>query len=201
MKKILIATKNSHKQKKLSGIVSEFYTPDIKKNLQDIKEVGNSFLEIAENKAKKYSKIYKCLAISTDSGAVIPALGDKWDPIKTKRFASTDKERIKKLLKMMKGKKNRVIEWYEALAVANNGKLIFSTQAKAMDGEIDKIFNPKFYREGIWLCSITSFSQFNGKNFFELTDAEIKKTENSWGKLKQKFQKFIKKALNKALYL
>lgn len=193
MQSILIATKNPHKEKKLSEIVSGFYAPEIKNDLQSIEEEGNNFLEIAENKAKEYSKICDCLAIATDGGAMIPALKGKWNPIKTRRFAETDKERINELLKMMEGKEDRTEEWYEALAIADKGKLIFSTQAKAMDGVIDKTFNPKFYQEGIWLCSITSFSQFGGRNYFELTDQEKSATEDSWNKLKKSFAKFMKK--------
>lgn len=190
MQKILIGTKNPHKRKKLSWIVEKYFIPEIKDNLKEAPETKDSFLKIAEEKALFYSKKYKGLVISTDGGAVIPALPE-WKPIETKRFTKTDKERIEKLLKMMEGKEARTIEWHEAIALVDNGKLIFSSQAKAMDGQIDKVFNPKFYREGIWLCSITSFPQFDNKNFFELTDEEVEATEDSWGKLKNKFEEFM----------
>ena len=160
MQKILIATKNPHKQEKLTEIVSSYFIPQKADKLEKVEEIGNTFLEISQNKAIDYSKQYKGFAISTDGGAVIPALGDKWDPLKTKRFGATDKERIDKVLEIMKDKKDRAVEWYECIAVANNGKIVFSTEARAMDGVIDKEFNPKYYKEGIWLCSITSFPQF-----------------------------------------
>ena len=191
-KEILIATSNPHKQKKLIGIVNGYYVAKIEKNLKPIEEKGTTFIEVARNKAIDYSKKYNCLAISTDGGAVIPAL-KSWEPMKTRRFGKTDKERIEKLLFLMEKIKNRKVEWYEAIAMAKKGKLLFSAQAQAMDGEIAYSFNPKFYKEGIWLCSITNFSQFKNKNFFELTDSERKKTEDSWKKLKEKFAKFQKK--------
>ncbi len=193
MKKILIATRNPHKQKKLAEIVSNYFVPEIRNDLEEAGEYGDNFLEIAENKAKNYSKKYNCLTISTDGGAVIPSLSE-WEPSKTKRFARTDQERIEKLLKMMEGKTDRTVKWYEAIAIAENGKIIFSAQARAMDGVIDKQFNPKFYRPGIWLCSITSFPQFNNKNFFELNEKEVEAVEDSWSKLKEKFEKFITKS-------
>jgi len=192
MLKIFIGTKNKHKREKLSWIVEKYFRPEIKDNLKEAPETKENFLEIAEEKAIFYSKECKCLAISTDGGAVIPAIPE-WKPIETKRFAKTDKERINKLLKMMEGKKNRIVEWHEAIALADNGKLLFSEQAKAMDGQLDKIYNPQFYREGIWLCSITSFPQFNNKNFFELTDEEVEATEDSWERLKNKFDEFMQK--------
>ena len=190
MKKILIATKNPHKQKKLSEIVSNYFEPKIKNNLEEVEEHGNSFLKIAKNKAIDYSKKYNCLSISSDGGALFPTIPE-WEPTKTKRFANTDKERIKKLIKMMEKKDDKTVEWHEAIAMAENGKLIFSAKAKAMDGIIDKKFNPNFYKKGIWLCSITSFPQFENKNFFELNKEETEATENSWSKLKKKFNNFM----------
>ena len=189
--KILIATSNLHKQKKLTEIVNGYYIAKIEKNLKPVKEKGVTFIEIARNKAIDYSKKYDCLAISTDGGAVIPAL-KSWESVKTRRFGKTEKERIEKLLFLMRGIKNRKVEWHEAMAMAEKGKLLFSAQAQAMDGEIAYSFNPEFYQEGIWLCSLTNFSQFKNKNFFELTDSERKKTEDSWKKLKNAFIKFQK---------
>lgn len=192
MQNILIASSNPHKQKKLSEIVNGFYIPEVKEHLDVVEEYGENFLEIAEKKAVEYSVKYNCLAISTDGGAIIPALST-WEPIKTRRFGSNDEERINKLLGLMKDKQDRTIEWHEALALADKGKLLFSAQEKAMDGVISKQFNPENYREGIWLCSITDFPQFGGKNFFELTENEQAATEDSWDKLKEDFRKFVSK--------
>lgn len=80
------------------------------------------------------------------------------------------------------------------MAVADNGKLLFSIEAEAMPGLISEHFNPSHYQPGIWLCSITEFPQFGNKNFFELTPEERAKTENSWAKLKVKFAQFMDKS-------
>lgn len=191
MQEILIATTNPHKQKKLSEIVREFYRPKILDTLKSVEERGSTFLEIAQNKAVEYSKKYNCLAISTDGGAVIPALSI-WEPLRTRRFCNTDEERIKNLLELMKDKKDRTIQWYEALAVADRGKLIFSVQERAMDGVISQSFDPVKYREGIWICSITDFPQFGDRNYFDLNEKEREATEDSWTKLKKRFTEFVK---------
>lgn len=191
MKNIIIGTKNPHKQEKLSWIVEGYYNPQIINDLETAPETGTDFLSIAKEKAIFYSKKYKGLAISTDGGAIIPGL-PTWDPIHTKRFANTDEERINKLLKLMSDKENRTVEWHESIAIANNGKIIFSDSAKAMDGQLSKEFNPEFYKPGIWLCSITYFPEFNNKNFFELNEEELKLSEDSWQKLKNSFIKFKK---------
>lgn len=189
---ILIGTTNKFKREKLVEIVQGYFRPLVKDQLVGVEEVGGTFLEIAQNKAIEYSKQYDCFAVSTDGGAVIPGL-DNWQPTETRRFGSTDEERIQKLLDMMKDKKDRTIEWHEAIAVANRKTLLFSAQEKAIDGVIDKTFNPKHYREGIWLCSITSFPHFSNRNYFELTDEELEQTEDSWSKLKADFEQFMQK--------
>jgi non-canonical purine NTP pyrophosphatase (RdgB/HAM1 family) len=186
---IIIGSKNPHKQQKLSAIVEKFYNPIIKEDLSEFEETGATFLEIAQNKALMLSKNYSEPVIATDGGAAIPALND-WNPLTTKRFHDGDDfSRIKKLLKMMKGKENRTVLWFEALAVARQGKLLFSTQVQAMDGVIDEKFNPKNYKSGIWLCSITSYPQFGGRNYFDLTKGEKLATEDNWSKLKAEFSK------------
>lgn len=190
MTKILIGTKNPFKREKLAAIVRGQYEPTFADALPEVEEVGSTALEIAEQKARVYSLLSGGLAIATDGGAVIPALPG-WDPLRTRRFATTDAERIEKLLKYMQDKTDRVIEWHEAIAVADRGQIVFSTTARAMDGVIDTAFDPANYREGIWLCSITSFPQFGNKNYFKLTDQEREKTEDSWTTLEEAFKKFI----------
>ncbi len=191
---ILIGTKNKFKREKLIWIISSYFSPLAKDGLNEVEEHGKNFLEIAQNKAIAYSRMYDCMAISTDGGAVIPSLNEgEWEPIKTKRFGTTDEQRIAKLLDIMHTKDDRTVQWFEALAVADKGELLFSTEERAMDGVIDKTFNPKYYQEGIWLCSITSFPQFGGRNYFELSDTEREQTEDSWSKLKSDFEQFMKK--------
>ena len=189
MKEILIASGNSYKQKRLAEIVDGFFIPKII-SLDPVDETGETFKEIAENKAIEYSLKYNCLAISTDGGAVIPAL-DKWNPLRTRRFGNTDEERINELLKLMSDKEDRTVEWHEALAVADNGRLIFSVQERAMDGVISKSFDPAKYEDGIWLCSITDFPEFENRNYFDLNSEEKARTEDSWSKLKERFVEFF----------
>lgn len=191
MKDILIASSNNYKQRRLSEIVAGFFVPKIIP-LDPIEERGETFQEIAENKAREYSKKYDCLAISTDGGAVIPSLKG-WDPLRTRRFGNSDAERIASVMQLMAGEKDRTVEWHEALAIAEKGRLIFSAEERALDGVISKEFDPTKYQEGIWLCSITDFPQFGGKNYFDLSPEEKEATEDSWRKLKESFRKFFSK--------
>lgn len=194
MSQIIIATKNLHKQKKLIEVVQDYFTPLLlDEAIPEPEENGKDFLEIAENKAIYYSLATKSLAISSDAGAVIPSVPE-WDPLHTKRFANTDEERIDKLLAMMKGNTDRTIRWFEAIAVAKDGKIQFSVLVEARRGKIATHFDTSRYQDGMWMSSITEFPQFGNKNFFELTPEERAKTENSWAKLKVKFAQFMDKS-------
>lgn len=190
--KILIGTTNPHKQKRLKKITNGLFRPVIL-HLPKIREIGESFQSIAEYKAKKYSLWFHGWAIATDSGARIPALKD-WNPLKIHRFSSgNDFQRMDRLIKMMKSKKNRTVHWDEALAVAYNGKIIFSTLASAVPAQLQKTYDKEKYEKGHWLDSLCAFPQFNKKNYFDLTPKQKTRVENSWGKLDKKFIKHFRK--------
>lgn len=194
MPQIIIATKNPHKQKKLIEVVQDYFTPLLlDETIPEPEENGKNFLEIAENKAIYYSLATKSIAISSDAGAVIPSVPE-WDPLHTKRFADTDEQRIDKLLAMMEGNTDRTIRWFEAMAIAKDGKIQFSALVEARCGKIATHFDKSRYQNGMWMSYITEFPQFANKNFFELTPEERAKTENSWAKLKAKFAKFMAKS-------
>lgn len=196
MEKMLIGSANPHKQKKLSEIISGLCSPVILKTYPDVPEKGDSFQDIAEQKALAYARQYEMHAIASDGGAIIPALSsDEWEPLRTRRFGKTDKERIERLLELMQDKEDRTVQWVEAIAIANPDNVLFSATARAMDGVLDAEFRPQFYRQGIWLCSITSFPQFGGRNFFELSSEEQAVTENSWEELCKKAQAFLESYL------
>ncbi|MDZ4285764.1 MAG: non-canonical purine NTP pyrophosphatase [Candidatus Sungbacteria bacterium] len=126
---ILIGTKNKFKREKLIWIIRSYFSPLAKESLSEVEEHGKNFLEIAQNKAITYSRMYDCMAISTDGGAVIPSLSEsEWEPIKTKRFGTTDEQRIAKLLDTMRTKDDRTVQWFEALAIADKGELLFSAE-------------------------------------------------------------------------
>lgn len=198
--KLILATTNPHKIVKLRQIFGQYFK-DISpqdKNI-DIDENGSTFLENAEKKAIEISRVYHCHAVATDGGVLIPALGDDWNGLLTKRFIgrddATDFDRIEALLELMKDKKGneRAILWNEAVALANDGKLLFSRQVEGDRGEVQETYDPKQYQPGIWQCTITRYPQFGGKNFFELDKEERKYSEISWARLEEAVRNFMDK--------
>jgi len=109
--KIAVATKNAHKVKELSRLMSiygiEFVSLSELGFSGEIEENGNSFEENALIKAKYVCEKYNMPAISDDSGLCVDALGGQ-PGIYSARYASTDGENssdeanIKKLLENLK---------------------------------------------------------------------------------------------------
>ncbi len=199
---ILIATQNKHKRIKLANIVRGFFDkidfPETVGLTLDARESGNTFKENAAEKARTLSETYEGYVIATDGGMSIPALGDKWNKLRTRRFAgenATDLDRIKSLLKLMEGLegKDRLMLWTEALAIAKDGKLLFIKEVEGARGIATKTFSKQCYAEGIWMCSVWYFPQFK-KNYFELNKVEKLTAEVSWNKLKTFTRGFFTKS-------
>lgn len=197
--KIIIATNNPHKMDKLSWIINGFFDEVV--NVPEkinFEENGETFKGNAEIKALSVAKKYNCFAIATDGGVLIPALGTKWNQLLTRRFVgkydATDFERIDVLLDLMKGKKGnqRKIIWREAIALAYKNRIIFSIEVNGDWGLLQNDYNPKQYKKGVWLCTLWSYPQFSGKNFFELNKKEKKYGERSWWILRKRTRNFLK---------
>lgn len=203
MTKILIASKNPHKIEKLTQIIQPYFdellTLQDTKIVDDQEELGNSFCEIAENKAIYFSKKFEGYAIATDGGMTIPKLED-WNPFFTRRFISSldksdksDFERMDELLEKTKDLKgqDRFMQWKEATAIANNGQLLFSKEANGSSGILQTEYDKNKYKAGIWLCSLWAHPQFDNKNFFDLTIEEKKQSEISWDRLNNAVKSFM----------
>lgn len=199
MSSILLATGNPHKLEKLTWIIGGFFDPV--ESLRDhpidleLEESATTFEGNAVLKATAFSKEYGGYAIATDGGVSIPALGDQWDAIRTKRFAgegATDEERIAQLLKLMKNKKGdeRAMNWREAIAIAKDGELLFSTEVDGVHGVLEESFDPTKYKPGIWVCSVWYFPEI-GKNFFDMTEKEQEYVEQSWHELYQQTREYL----------
>lgn len=201
---IIIATRNPHKIRRLTEIAKPFFKrviPLSETGLSfSLDEKGNSFEENAIFKANQVSLQFKAFAVATDAGMHIPSLGKNWSPLRTKRFigeAVNDFARIKRLLKLMKGKKidkEREMHWEEAVALSFRGKNLFSYTAVGPSGILQKEFDPKYYQEGIWLCSLWYLPTFN-RNYFELSEKEKRKMESNWGKIKKELRLYLKQSI------
>jgi inosine/xanthosine triphosphate pyrophosphatase family protein len=203
-KRIVLGTNNPHKKEKLRWIVDGYFS-EIEDMLGEIEVEENSdtFEGNARIKALAVAKKNNSYAIATDGGVLIPSLGNNWNGLLTRRFAGRenvdDFDRMDYLLEIMKDKKgqDRTIVWKESVAIADPEGIIFSTEVDGDTGVLQGTYNPKQYKKGIWLCTLWSYPQFGGRNFFELNEEEKKYGEISWWRLKEKTREFLSSYLVK----
>ena len=121
-------------------------------------ESGRSFLDNASLKALHYSGVANALAIASDGGLHIPALGDRWDPLLTHRFAgeaATDAERARALLALMAdlhGEQRRAF-FMEAVALADHGTLLGGWEAAGEEALVVEAM-PDRLIPGFWAGSL-----------------------------------------------
>ena len=197
---ILIATKNAYKATEMSSFLEDLV--NVKIHLlkdQDfeveVEEDGKSLKENAVKKAIEISKKTKYLTLASDGGVDIPGLGEKWDFLKNQRTVGqwkSDIEKAKKLLDLMEGLKGegRKTEYYLALALAKEGKLIWADEGIMERGHIVEELPDEDIPEYRWMGHIWYYREF-GKVFNKLNDKEVKKVREQSKELKGKLQKIL----------
>lgn len=122
----------------------------------EIEETGSTFAENAYLKAKAFGELSQVLTLAEDAGLVVDALDGK-PGVRSARFAANDQARIKKLLRLMKGKVDRQAKFVSVLALYDpkteeigffkgvvRGKI--ADQAKGKGGfGYDPVFIPEGY--------------------------------------------------------
>ena len=108
--KLIAATHNKGKVSELQEILGELGYEVISQGdagiSEEPEENGKTFEENALIKARAVAKLCDCPVIADDSGLCVDAL-DGRPGIYSARYAPTDTERIKKLLKELEGCENR----------------------------------------------------------------------------------------------
>ena len=110
--------------------------------LEDVpQEEGPTHEAIARHKAELWSLAGSMLAIASDGGLVLPALGGRWESRYTHRFAgpaADDAERLARLLELMRPFRGaeREASWREAVAIAHRGRILVSWELKGGTGLI-----------------------------------------------------------------
>ncbi len=196
MSQIAIASTNPHKIGKIKEILDPHFD-DVKSlldfpDIEPVEENGETFAENAKLKALDLSKQLHTLVIATDAGANIPALGDSWNILHTRRFIGenkTDKDRVHKMLEMMHGKTDRRIWFTEAYALCKDGETLLEFEIDSPVGRIKEAWDGRM-KPGAWLLSLWHLPNRN-KDFFDLTPEEMKEEENTWAALKEKLDTYF----------
>jgi len=165
---IVLATRNLKKAKEireiLKGLGVEFLSLKDFPRIKEIEEKGKTFSENAILKAKKVARLTKRISLADDSGLEVDVLGGR-PGIYSARFAPNDRERNRKLLRLLKDipASKRGATFRCAVAIAwPNGK------TKVLEGRYrGRIALKERGKEGFGFDPIFIASRYN-KTFAEL---------------------------------
>ncbi len=199
MPTILLATGNAAKQAKLRWLVDglgfETVTPrDLGLNL-DPPEQGTTHQEIAASKALAWADAAGCLAIASDGGVDIPALGPNWNSLYTRRAAGDvpdDCARADHLVGLMRDRVGAERDAFkrEAVAVARPDELLGAWEAGGFIGRVVESYDPSKIVGGFWLPAVLWDTRF-GQLVADLTPEESEQTENGWNALREVVRPFL----------
>ncbi len=144
LKTILLATRNSKKQKELQDLLdgSKWKVLSMRDfpDCPDVEEDGETFLENAEKKAHAVSNYSGLITLADDSGLEVDAL-NKAPGVRSARYSngdhSTDEGNIVRVLEELKmvPRIQRTARFVCAIVIAHRGDLLFTTQ-KTVEGII-----------------------------------------------------------------
>ena len=197
---ILLATTNPAKvqtfRRLLEGLPLSPMTP-AQLGLEDVPpEEGDTHEAIARSKAELWSLAGSMLAIASDGGLVLPALGDRWESRYTHRFAgpaADDADRLARLLELMRPFQgtDREASWREAVAIAHRGRSLISWELKGGTGLIAARPGDAYQIPGFWAFSVWYFPQF-GKAYPQLSPEERDSLDDHWTRLRQLVQRYFR---------
>ena len=142
------------------------------------------------------------LAVASDGGLVIPALGPRWESRHTRRFAgpaADNRQRLALLLDLMQpyqGESRRA-QWVEALALACHGRVLASWQLTGATGYIDTpppgnqtSDNADDALPEFWVFQIWRIPQFDAP-FRRLTPRQREAAGYHWGRLRRLARRYL----------
>ena len=201
---ILLATTNPAKRDRLRWLLQDLPFACVEPvdaglgEYEPPEETGETHGEIAAQKAVAWSQAGGMLAVCSDGGLTIPALGDRWQSILTRRLTGEgdDEERVGRLLELMESipTEQRGAHWTEALAVADSGQLMACWEVQGATGVVAESAGPRESVPGFWAFSVWELPAL-GKRYSELTDVELASVDDHWTQLKSLLQAFLREML------
>jgi inosine/xanthosine triphosphate pyrophosphatase family protein len=197
---VLLATTNPAKERQMRWLLRGL--PVVPVTLAEarirveLEEQGHDHLSIAQEKAIAWSRAFDGMAMASDGGLLVPALGKGWSSLRTHRFAGPDDvARIEGLLAMMRpyrGERRKAM-WTEALALAEKGKVVASWQVEGDMGIIRESYDRTRVAPGFWVASVCFFPGL-GKSYGELSEVEREALGDAWSQLKLLVREFLRES-------
>ena len=159
----------------------------------DVEETGATHEQNARLKAEAWSQAAGFTALASDGGLVIPALGDDWLSLHTRRFAGEDADddaRIRRLLELMEpySGEDRKGVWVESVALAVGGLPAVSWSVEGPTGYILDAPDDAHRIPGFWFFSLWFLPEL-GKTYaaaFQDPNVDLDSIGDHWSRLKTK---------------
>ena len=202
VERILLATTNPAKAERSAWLVAGLpLDPCLPSGLglqlpAYVLERGDSFVENAAEKACAWSVLAPgILALASDGGLRIPALGRTWDELRTKRIAgegACPSRRISHLLGLMDGfhGADRATVWSEALALARDGVLLNMWTASGDGGVLVEHYAAHESDDEFWTESIRMQPTL-GKLYRDMSEEEIARFDTAWPALREQVRAYF----------
>ena len=157
-------------------------------------ETGQSYLENARLKAEHYSRHLPGLVLTSDGGVEIPILGERWQGLYTGRAAGAvdDEAKLAHLLQLLApySGDDRRAYWHEALALAEDGRVLATWSATSRPGYLATDYDPARLRRGFWLANLWIYPEL-GKTHAELSPSEEAQVATHWTRLREDLQDYF----------
>ena len=186
---VLLATTNPAKAERLRVLVaginlalvdgSRLQTPP------EVEEDAASHLGNAVRKAVLWSRTSSGITLASDGGLAIPALGDDWSSLVTRRGTGgdvSDEEHAGRLLRRMRDLRGdkRAAHRVEAVALARDGAKLGAWEASGLHGRIaDDYVPPPGGANGFWIRGLW-VSAASGRRHWELSEADLAAEDDPW---------------------
>ncbi len=172
MKELVIATRNLHKFREITEILSgiPFIIKSLPDNCPEVVEDGKTFEENAIKKAKSAFVCTGNISVADDSGLSVDYL-DGAPGIYSSRFAPTDEERIKKLLGLLNG-----VAWEKRRAkfICTLAIVFSEEKIKIVRGELEGYITEEPKGKGGFGFDPVFYVPQYGKTLSELSDIKNK---------------------------
>ncbi len=164
----------------------------------EVEEDAASHLANAIRKAVVWSRERSEVALASDGGLAIPALGGDWSSLVTRRGTGgdvSDEEHAARLLRRMRDLRGdqRAAHRVEAVALGRDGALLGAWEASGLHGRIADDYVPPpggtggFWIPGLWV------SDASGKREWELSEADLAAEDDPWLALKPLLRDLIER--------
>lgn len=150
----------------------------------------------ARRKAVAWSRAFGGLALASDGGVAIPALGDSWEERLTARFAgrgASDRQRVEALLALLRPYRGaeRSVIFHECVALADNGTLLQAWSAASAPGLLAESYRPEQLVPGFWLLTLWRDAR-SGRRFSALAPDDPAYADGTWARLKPRVQAYAR---------